>query len=126
MTATLLKCVKAEADERTLSRVWSFLSFFCLLCGYYMLWLVRDEMAIEVESSIFPLFVVSVFWSFMADVFTPEQKIRFFSVLTVSGSMGAMVRPVLTAGITCALSIPLVMLITTLWLDCGVCIHRLD
>ena len=47
MTATLLKRVKAEADERTLSRVWSFLYFFSLLCGYYMLWLVRDEIAIE-------------------------------------------------------------------------------
>ena len=27
--------------------LWSFFYFFCLLCGYYMLRPVRDEMAIE-------------------------------------------------------------------------------
>jgi AAA family ATP:ADP antiporter len=55
---------------------------------------------LKTESSIFPLFVVSVFWSVMADVFTPEQALRFFSVIAVGGGIGAMVGPVLTAGVT--------------------------
>ncbi|TKS60920.1 MAG: MFS transporter [Nitrospira sp.] len=77
--------------------------------------------------SVFNLFVVSVFWSFMADVFTPEQGARLFSVIAAGGSTGAMVGPVLTAGITYVLPIPLMMVIAALWLvACGVCIHRFD
>ena len=36
----------AEADE-AVPVGWAFLYFFCLLCGYYILRPVRDEMAIE-------------------------------------------------------------------------------
>ncbi|MEK7300933.1 MAG: hypothetical protein AAB072_07520, partial [Nitrospirota bacterium] len=38
--------VKVEPEERV-PLLWSFVYFFCLLCGYYMLRPVRDEMAIE-------------------------------------------------------------------------------
>ena len=40
------KWVKVEPAERV-PLLWSFVYFFCLLCGYYMLRPVRDEMAIE-------------------------------------------------------------------------------
>ncbi len=40
--------------------------------------------------SIFNLFVVSVFWSFMADIYTREQGRRLFGVITAGGSIGAL------------------------------------
>jgi AAA family ATP:ADP antiporter len=42
------------------------------------------------------LFVVSVFWSFMADVWREEQARRLFGVIAAGGSLGGLVGPVLT------------------------------
>jgi AAA family ATP:ADP antiporter len=39
--------------------------------------------------SVFNLFVVSVFWSFMADIYSKEQCRRLFGVITAGGSTGA-------------------------------------
>ncbi len=41
--------------------------------------------------SVFNLFVVSVFWSFMADIYTREQGRRLFGVITAGGSIGALI-----------------------------------
>lgn len=185
----------AEPDE-AVPVGWAFFYFFCLLCGYYILRPVRDEMAIEggvqhlpwmmtatfvtlllvtplfgwlsarvpryrllltvyavfglnlivffvvmtshlspqwaaraffVWLSVFNLFVVSVFWSFMADLFTPTQGVRLFGVIAAGGSIGAMVGPLLTTGLTYLIPIPALLLISAGCLvACGVCIHRLD
>ncbi len=40
--------------------------------------------------SVFNLFVVSVFWSFMADIYTREQGRRLFGIITAGGSIGAL------------------------------------
>ena len=185
----------AESDE-VVPLTWAFLYFFCLLCGYYMLRPVRDEMAIEggvqhlpwmmtgtfvtllavtplfgylsarvpryrllltvylffaanlvgfcvvmmshimpewaarvffVWLSVFNLFVVSVFWSFMADLFAPEQGARLFAAIAAGGSMGAMTGPLLTTGLTYVVPIPALMLISASFLvTCCFCIHQLD
>ncbi len=49
--------------------------------------------------SVFNLFVVSVFWTFMADLFTTEQGRRLFGVVAAGGSVGAMAGPALTTGL---------------------------
>ena len=41
--------------------------------------------------SVFNLFVVSVFWSFMADIYTRHQGRRLFGIITAGGSIGAMI-----------------------------------
>jgi AAA family ATP:ADP antiporter len=185
----------AEPDE-AVPVGWAFLYFFCLLCGYYILRPVRDEMAIQggvqhlpwmmtatfvtlllvtpffgwlsarvpryrllltvyaffglnlvcffvammshltplwaartffVWLSVFNLFVVSVFWSFMADLFTPTQGARLFGVIAAGGSIGAMVGPLLTTGLTFVIPIPALLVISAGFLAaCGFCIHRLD
>jgi len=145
---------------------WSFLYFFSLLGGYYVLRPVRDEMGIQgglenlpwlftatflvmllavpvygwaagrfprrtlvpvvygffvanllafyfaftsgapvaivarvffVWLSVFNLFVVSVFWSFMVDIYSREQSRRLFGVIAVGGTVGAITGPALTA-----------------------------
>ena len=40
--------------------------------------------------SVFNLFVVSVFWSFMADIYTRQQGRRLFGLITSGGSFGAL------------------------------------
>jgi ATP:ADP antiporter, AAA family len=46
--------------------------------------------------SVVNLFIVSVFWSFLLEVFTAEQTKRLFGVIAVGGTAGALVGPVLT------------------------------
>lgn len=47
--------------------------------------------------SIFNLSVVSVFWSFMADIFTREQGRRLFGIISAGGSIGALLGAVATS-----------------------------
>ena len=192
---TIQSLTGADPDEvRPLC--WSFLYFFCLLCGYYILRPVRDEMAIEggiqhlpwmmtatfvtmlaatplfgyvsarvsrermllavyaffashlvaffllmsshvapqwvarvffVWLSVFNLFVVSVFWSFMADIFRPDQGTRLFSIIAAGGSTGAIVGPLVTTGLTYLLPVPTLMLVSAALLGaCWFCIRALD
>jgi AAA family ATP:ADP antiporter len=77
--------------------------------------------------SVFNLFVVSVFWSFMADIFRPDQATRLFSIIAAGGSTGAMVGPVVTTGLTFVMPIPALMLVSAALLGiCWWCIRALD
>ncbi|MGI9222661.1 MAG: NTP/NDP exchange transporter [Woeseiaceae bacterium] len=51
--------------------------------------------------SVFNLFVVSVFWSFMADIYSREQGRRLFGVIASGGSIGGLI----FAGVTSILSV---------------------
>jgi ATP:ADP antiporter, AAA family len=46
--------------------------------------------------SVFNLFIVSVFWSVMVDVFTSTQSTRLFPMITAGGSLGAIAGPLVT------------------------------
>ena len=43
--------------------------------------------------SVFNLFVISVFWSFMADIWSTEAARRLFGVISAGGSLGAIAGP---------------------------------
>lgn len=61
---------------------------------------VRETaMAFFVWVSVFNLFVVSVFWSFMADLWSERQARRLFGVIAAGGSCGAIAGPLLAAGV---------------------------
>ena len=49
--------------------------------------------------SIFNLFIVSVFWSFMADIYTREQGRRLFGLITSGGSIGALIGGIVTSSL---------------------------
>lgn len=156
--------VKVEPAE-VVAMLWSFAYFFCLLCGYYILRPVRDEMGIQagvehlqwlftgtfvamlavvpvfgwlssrfprrqflpatylffaanlmlfyglfksgimptetaraffIWLSVFNLFVVSVFWSFMADLFSNGEARRLYGFIAAGGSTGAIAGPLIT------------------------------
>ncbi len=48
-------------------------------------------------TSVFNLFVVSVFWSFLTDVFRPAQGKRLFGMVAVGGTIGALTGSSITA-----------------------------
>jgi AAA family ATP:ADP antiporter len=49
--------------------------------------------------SVFNLFVVSVFWSFMADIYSREQGRRLFGFITAGGSIGALLGGMATSAL---------------------------
>lgn len=175
--------------------LWSFSYFFALLCGYYIIRPMRDEMGIAggveqlqwmfsgtflvmlaavplfgwltrhyaprrflpyvyyffianlilffalfrsdlthayvaraffVWASVFNLFIVSVFWSFMADIFSNNQARRLFGVIAAGGTAGALTGPALTALLVGPLGPTNLLLFSAGFLGWAVlCIHRL-
>jgi len=77
--------------------------------------------------SVFNLFAVAVFWSFMADLFDAEQGKRLFGFIGAGGTAGALLGPV----ITIALSVPLgptnLLIAAIVLLEAAVfCVYRLE
>jgi ATP:ADP antiporter, AAA family len=194
LLAVLNRAVRVHASE-VAAMFWSFCYFFCLLCGYYILRPVRDEMGIQggvgnlqwlftatfvamlaavplfgwvssrfprrqllpiiylffvanvlifflllqgrvamqltaqaffVWTSVFNLFVVSVFWSFMADLYSNEQAKRLFGFIAAGGSTGAVAGPSLTAWLAPTVGPAMLLPISAVFLLGAVlCIMRL-
>jgi ATP:ADP antiporter, AAA family len=55
--------------------------------------------------SVFNLFVISIFWAFMADVFTTEQARRLFGFIGIGGTLGAIAGPAVTGWLVGGISI---------------------
>src|SRR4029077_1752296 len=67
--------------------------------------------------SVFNLFATTMFWSFMADVFAPEQGKRLFGFIAVGGSIGGIVGGFVTSSLGGKLSTVLSLLITAVMLE---------
>jgi AAA family ATP:ADP antiporter len=175
--------------------LWSFSYFFALLCGYYILRPLRDEMGIAggidklqwlftatfvamlaivplfgwltsrftrkhflpvvyyffianvlvfyllfeshlthayvaraffIWVSVFNLFVVSVFWSFMSDIFSDPQARRLYGFIAAGGTSGALAGPLLTSALAQSLGTANLLLLSAGFLFWAVfSIHRL-
>lgn len=82
--------------------------------------------AFFIWTSVYNLFVVSVFWSFMADVFRNDQARRLFGFIAAGGSAGALLGPALTATLAVPLGPVALLLISALFLEGAVqCVRRL-
>ena len=76
--------------------------------------------------SVFNLFVVSVFWSFMNDLFHDEQAKRLFGFIAAGGTAGAIIGPLLTATLVQSLGMrPMLLISAGLLAAAVVCIRRL-
>ena len=194
MRSRLRQLVAVESGEMR-ALIWSFIYFFALLCSYYIIRPMRDEMGIAggvdklqwmftgtfvvmlaavplfgwvakrfpvrqflpfiyyffianlilfftlfksnlahayvarvffIWASVFNLFIVSVFWSFMTDTFNNDQAKRLFGVIAAGGTAGALTGPALTAALVNPLGPANMLLISVAFLAIAVwCIHRI-
>ncbi len=77
-------------------------------------------------ASVYNLFIVSVFWSFMVDSFSTEQARRLFGIIAAGGTAGALTGPALTAVLVMALGPTNLLLISAAFLSIAVgCIYRI-
>lgn len=70
--------------------------------------------------SVFNLFVVAVFWSFMADLFDAEQAHRLFPVIALGGAIGAIVGPLLTKLLNQQLGVSGLLVVSALLLGAAI------
>lgn len=187
--ASPLRLLGVERDEAA-ALAWSFLYFFALLTGYYVLRPVRDAMGalgqlqwlftgtffamllvtplygalvsrfprrvflpvvyaffiacllffhvafLRRESwigpvffiwvAVFNLFAVSVFWSFMSDIFDNGQAKRLYGAIGAGGTAGALLGPSITTLLVGRIGVANLLLISCALLAvCLVCIVRL-
>ena len=77
--------------------------------------------------SVFNLFAVSVFWSFMADLFRSDQGKRLFGFIAAGGSAGALAGPGLTVWLAGPLGTVNLLIVAAVLLEAAVlCAHRLE
>ncbi len=190
-----LRQLAVVEPEEMPALIWSFVYFFALLCSYYIIRPMRDEMGIAggvdklqwmftgtflamlaavplfgwvarrfpvkrflpyvyyffilnlivffglfksdithayvaraffIWTSVFNLFIVSVFWSFMTDIYDNDQAKRLFGVIAAGGTAGALTGPILTASLITPLGASNLLLISIVFLAIAVwCIHRI-
>lgn len=186
-TRLLNKAVDLREGEGA-ALAWSFIYYFCLLCAYYILRPIRDEMGVAggvdnlawlftgtlvgmmlihpvftslvkklprnrfvpltyrffianlliffmvfrvvpqensvwigriffIWVSVFNLFVISVFWSFMTDIYRSAQSKRLFGMLAVGGTVGAIMGSSITSALVAVLGPVNLLLISALLLE---------
>jgi len=71
-------------------------------------------------AAIFNLFVVSVFWGFLADVFSSEQSRRLFGFIAAGGTIGGIVGSTLTSVLVAHLGRSRLLLVSAVLLEVGV------
>ncbi len=77
--------------------------------------------------SVFNLFVVSIFWAFMADVFRSDQGKRMFGFIAMGGTLGAVVGAAITAFLAQKLGPVHLILISIMLLELAVrCVRWLS
>ena len=82
---------------------WSYSFFILCLLAFVPAFLAQDRIGARalgvvffVWVSVFNLFVVSLFWSFMADIFSSGEARKAFSLIALGGMAGAIFGPLVT------------------------------
>jgi ATP:ADP antiporter, AAA family len=73
--------------------------------------------------SVYNVFVVAIFWSFMADLFSNEQGRRLFGFIAVGGSLGALAGPLLAKFLAEPVGVANLLLLSAVLLEaCTQCV----
>ena len=114
---------------------WVYYFFVSNILIFYLLFTYAQNAGIDqvwisrcffVWLSVFNLFVVTVFWSFMADIWSKQQSRRLFGVISAGGSIGAIAGPILTSLTVDQIGFRNLLPISALLLLAGAfCIYRL-
>ncbi len=94
-----------------------FLTLFHLSTGGANIWVGR---AFFIWASVFNLFVVSVFWAFMVDLFTSSQGKRLFGFIAAAATVGGILGASVTAAAVRSIGVPALLLIAVALLEVGV------
>jgi AAA family ATP:ADP antiporter len=77
--------------------------------------------------ALFSLFTVAVFWSFMADLFTPDQGKRLFAFIGAGGTAGSLLGPTITIELSERIDPINLLIVAALFLELAVfCVWRLE
>ena len=106
----------------------TYLFFALSLVAFYLLLVLTPE-AVGVTSgqvfyvwfSVFNLFVTMLFWALMADRFSLEQGKRFFGLIAVGGTCGAIFGPWLASVLARPLGTPALLLVSACFLLLALC-----
>src|SRR5438309_3118733 len=75
--------------------------------------------AFYVWVSVFNLFVVTVFWAFMTDVFNSDQGKRLFGFISVGGTLGGIVGATITASLVKTIGTLNLLFVSAIMLEAG-------
>lgn len=106
-----------------------YLFFIATLLLFYAMFdsgIAGRGLAFILWITVFNLFAVAVFWSFMADVFTNAEARRYYGYIGAAGTVGAFLGPALTKALVERVGIANMMLVSAfLFSVCVVCIFKL-
>lgn len=94
-----------------------FLVLFSISAGEANIWVGR---AFFIWISVFNLFVVSVFWAFMVDLFSSEQGKRLFGFIAAAATVGGILGSSITASLVPYLGSPGLLVVAIVLLEAGV------
>lgn len=102
-----------------------YLFFIFNLAGFYLLFQsdiahITIARTFFIWTSVFNLFVVSVFWSFMTDLYSDAQAKRLFGFIAAGGTAGALTGPALTTVLALPLGPTNLLLISAAFLGWAV------
>jgi len=123
--------VRALPRQRFIPLVYLFFIANLLLFAILFAWLSEEQQVwigrgFFIWLSVFNLFVVSVFWALMADLFEPAQAKRLFGVLAAAASVGAIAGSGVAATMARAVPLPVLMLCAALLLLLAIlCVVRM-
>jgi AAA family ATP:ADP antiporter len=93
-----------------------YIFFICCQIGFIILFNHRDLLPVRalgmiffVWVSVFNLFVISVFWSFMTDIWNDLQARRLFPIIALGGTLGAVTGPIITRSLIEAIGLGYLM-----------------
>lgn len=106
-----------------------YLAFVACLVGFYFAFqaqLPGRGGLFFVWVAVFNLFAVSVFWSFMADIYTDPQARRLYGFIAAGGTLGGLLGPEITSRLVGQLGVGNMLLVSAAFLGlCLVCILKL-
>lgn len=128
----LLQPVYGAIVSRYARRVFLPLVYlFLIACLIGFWWIFNREYAWKntvffIWVTVFNLFAVSVFWSYMADVFRNIEARRLYGYIGVGGTAGAISGPSITAALVGSVGVSNLLLISAVLISlCVLCILRL-
>jgi ATP:ADP antiporter, AAA family len=106
-----------------------YLLFIACMFAFYLAFhreLPGRGVTFFIWTAVFNLFAVSVFWSFMADVYDDALAKRFYGYIGAGGTIGAIVGPSITKALAERVGVANLLLVSAAFLSvCLVCIIKL-